>query len=60
MPASDKLEITTMINDCVRKLSRCNPWETDFIKSIQKQNAEGKSLSLKQIESLDKIWEKVT
>lgn len=60
MAASDKLEITQMINDCYKHLARCSAWESDFIKSIQKQNAEGKSLTRPQIACLDKVWEKVT
>jgi len=60
MAASDKLDLTQMINDCVKRSSRCTDWERDFIKSIQKQNAEGKDLSQKQVARLDEIWEKCT
>lgn len=60
MPASDKIEITTMINDCVRRLNRCNEWEQGFIKSIQKRNAAGTELTKPMIDRLDEIWEKVT
>jgi len=49
-----------MIQDCETRESKLTDWERTFIDSISNQIAEGKSLSPKQAETLDKIWERVT
>lgn len=49
-----------MIQDCETRESKLTDWERGFIDSISRQMADDKSLSLKQVETLEKIWERVT
>ncbi len=49
-------EISTMIDDCIKRESRMSQWERDFIQSISEKD----SLTERQVETLEKIWEKVT
>lgn len=51
---------TQMITDCVNRESKLSDWERSFIDSISMQLSKGKSLTDKQAETLDSIWEKVT
>jgi len=50
----------TMIEDCEQRESRLTEWEGTFIDSIKDQIERGRALSLKQTETLDRIWERVT
>lgn len=50
----------TMVTDCENRESKLSDWERGFIDSIGRQLAAGRSLSEKQIETLDKIWERIT
>lgn len=50
----------TMACDCSARESQMSEWESDFIESITDRLEEGKSLTRKQAEILDRIWEKVT
>ena len=49
-----------MIEDCEKRESRLTEWQATFIDSISNQLGNGRSLSPKQAETLDDIWEKVT
>jgi len=49
-----------MVQDCETRESKLTDWERGFIDSISRQIAEGRSLSDKQAERLDTIWERVT
>lgn len=53
-------EYMTMIEDCENRSDRLTDWEADFVDSIKNQLIEGRSLSSKQTEVLDRIWERVT
>jgi ribonucleotide reductase beta subunit family protein with ferritin-like domain len=53
-------EYLTMTEDCEHWESRLSEWERNFIDSIRTRLEEGKSLSLKQTDTLDKIWQKAT
>jgi hypothetical protein len=53
-------EINQMIHDIEQRESRLSPWEADFVDSISKQVGEGKTLTQKQDERLEAIWEKIT
>lgn len=53
-------EIVQMVQDCMERESRLSDWERGFLDSIEKQLAEGRSLTPKQDERLSSIWEKVT
>jgi hypothetical protein len=45
-----------MIQDCLKRETKLSSWELDFINNIMFND----SLSKKQAETLDNIWEKVT
>lgn len=53
-------EHETMVDDCEKREERLSDWERGFIDSIGRQLAEGRSLSTKQAERLDDIWERAT
>jgi len=53
-------EYFKMINDCEQRESRLSEWDCNFIESIRDRLEQEKSLSSKQIEKLDEIWEKAT
>lgn len=53
-------EYLQMIEDCLNRESRMNNWENTFIDSLSHQINAGKTPSPKQIEVLDRIWEKCT
>ena len=59
----DKAEIEetmTMIEDCLKRDSKMSTWECEFMESIKEQLISRGSLSEKQLDRLNEIWEKVT
>mgnify|MGYP003442225593 FL=1 len=53
-------EYTTLLDDCERRSERLSDWELGFVDSMQRQIAEGRRPTPKQIETLDTIWERAT
>lgn len=53
-------EHAQMIADCEARESRLSDWERSFVDSIGEQIAQGRSLTPRQAETLDRIWEKAT
>ncbi len=53
-------EYITMIDDCESRESRLTEWEVGFCDSLRKQIEAGKMPTPKQIESLNKVWERAT
>ena len=53
-------EHAQMIADCEARESRLSDWERSFIDSVSTQVNAGRSLSPKQAEILDRIWDKAT
>jgi hypothetical protein len=53
-------EVEQIITDCENREERLTDWERNFIDSVSKQFKEKGSLSPKQLEVLNKIWDKVT
>ena len=53
-------EHVTMIDDCEKRESKLTDWERSFVDSISSQLAKDRPLTDRQIETLDKIWERVT
>ena len=53
-------EHAIMIEDCEKRESKLSDWERSFIDSISMQLSKGRSLTDKQAETLDAIWERVT
>jgi hypothetical protein len=53
-------EYLAMVEDCEKRESRLTEWEAGFIDSIRSRLERELPLSAKQIETLDKIWERAT
>lgn len=53
-------EYMTLIEDCEKRESRLTEWEVGFVDSIRHRLERELPLSPKQIETLDKIWERAT
>ena len=49
-----------LIADCEARESRLSDWERGFIDSIKSQIEDGKSLTPKQCDRLNTIWDRVT
>jgi hypothetical protein len=59
--ASAPIDWPSMIEDCQNREEKLTDWERSFIDSIERQLSQpGSSLSEKQRETLDRIWERVT
>lgn len=50
----------TMLDDCEARSDRLSDWECNFVDSLQRQLAEGRGLSDKQVDTLNNVWEKAT
>jgi hypothetical protein len=57
---SDLSDIERMLEDCEQRSPKLSDWETDFIDSLSVQIGRGHSLTDKQIEKLEQVWERVT
>lgn len=53
-------EYMTMVEDCEKRESRLTEWEASFIDSIKDQLGRERPLSVKQIETLEKVWDRAT
>lgn len=53
-------EVTAQIEDCEKRESKLSDWERQFIDSVSLQRSKGKSLTRKQLQTLDDIWERIT
>jgi hypothetical protein len=53
-------EYLRQIDDCERRESRLTDWERNFLDSLRRQIEGGRAPTVKQIESLDKTWERIT
>ena len=53
-------EYITQIEDCEKRQQHLTEWETTFLDSVKKQIEDGRRPSPKQIEILDRCWEKAT
>lgn len=53
-------DMAQMIEDCENRESKLSEWEQRFISSISRQLERGRGLSVKQVETLETIWERVT
>jgi hypothetical protein len=49
-----------MLDDCESRDDNMNDWESGFCESIRAQLDNGRSLSSRQIEMLEKIWDRLT
>lgn len=57
------MDIETMLDDCneakTARNSPFTPWEKEFIESVSEQFDERHTLSDKQTETLENIWNKI-
>jgi hypothetical protein len=53
-------EYLTMLDDCEARESRLTDWERSFVDSLRSQIEAGRRPSVKQLDTLDNIWEKAT
>ena len=53
-------EYQQMVEDCEKRESKLSDWESDFIDSLANRVCRGHTLTDKQAEKLQKIWERVT
>lgn len=53
-------EYLTLLEDCTKRSERLNDWELGFVDSLERQIAQGRRPTPKQIEALDTIWERAT
>ena len=53
-------EYMTLLDDCEKRSEKLSDWECGFVESFQRQLDEGRRPSAKQIETLDKLWERAT
>ncbi len=53
-------EYRQQIEDCRQRDRMLSAWDADFLDSIESQLDDSRTLSVKQVEKLDEIWEKAT
>ncbi len=53
-------EYRQQITDCRKRERMLSAWDADFLDSISTRLDDNRTLSPKQIEKLDEIWEKAT
>ena len=53
-------EWVQMIDDCEARESRLSDWEREFIASISEQIGKGRTLTPKQAETLERVWDETT
>ena len=49
-----------MIDDCEARESRLSDWEREFISSLSEQIGRGRTLTPKQAETLERVWNQAT
>lgn len=49
-----------MVADCIARESRLSDWERGFIESIGERIDRGQTLTEKQAETLDRVWNSAT
>jgi hypothetical protein len=58
-PANED-ELLQMIEDCENRETKMSEWEQQFIDSISIQVGRGNALTGKQVQTLERIWNRVT
>lgn len=53
-------EYATLLYDCEAREERLSDWERGFCDSLRRQIEQGRRPTPKQIESLDRAWERAT
>ena len=60
MSADWRDEYIQQIEDCRKRDKMLCAWDADFLDSIESRLLTGNTLTLKQTNKLDEIWEKAT
>lgn len=55
-----KEQYLSLISDCETRDKQLTDWEREFCASLRKQIEAGKIPSPKQVDTLDRLWEKAT
>lgn len=53
-------EYVTLLDDCEQREERLTDWERGFVDSLRRQIEQGRRPTPKQIEALDRAWERAT
>ena len=53
-------EYVTLLDDCERREERLSEWERGFVDSLRRQIEQGRRPTPKQLEALDRAWERAT
>jgi hypothetical protein len=53
-------ELLQLVTDCEEREGRLSDWERGFVSNIRSTLEAGRSLTEKQTERLDEVWEKAT
>lgn len=53
-------EYLTLLDDCEQREERLSDWERGFVDSLRRQIEQGRAPTPKQIDTLDRLWEKAT
>ncbi len=53
-------EALQLIEDCKNRYQKLSVWDSEFIEALSEQISMTNGLSQKQMQVLEKIWEKVT
>lgn len=53
-------EYLEMVDDCENRDELLSDWERGFCESIREQMENGRALTIRQEETLEKIWDRVT
>lgn len=49
-----------LLDDCDERESKLTDWERGFCDSLRKQITDGRRPTQKQIDALDRVWERAT
>jgi hypothetical protein len=53
-------EYITLLDDCEKREGQLTDWERTFVDSLRKQLTDGRRPTPKQVDTLDRLWERVT
>jgi hypothetical protein len=53
-------EYVQLLDDCEQREENLTDWERSFVDSLRRQITEGRRPTPKQIEALDRAWERAT
>jgi hypothetical protein len=60
MSESWESEYLRLLDDCEKREERLSDWERGFVDSMRRQIENGRKPTVKQIETIDRVWESAT